>query len=415
VLPETIVIVGAGLAGAKAAETLRAEGFDGRIVLVGDEPVRPYERPPLSKDYLRGEAGFDSAAVHESDFYDAHDIELRTSTAVTAVRPTDSEVELGDGERIRYQRLLLATGATPRRLPVPGADLPGVYALRNVDDADAIRTAVTGGGPVVVIGAGWIGAEVAASSRQLGADVTMVDLVDVPLERVLGPEVGAIYRDLHRDHGVTLRLGVGIESIGGAGKVEEVRLGDGSVLPAAAVVVGVGVVPRVDLAAAAGLETDNGVRTDEYLRTSAPQVYAAGDVANAWHPSHETWIRLEHWSSALNQGPVAAKNMLGIPTPYDKVPYFFSDQYDHGMEYRGWAPTYEQVVFRGDPAGGEFIAFWLESGVVRAAMNVNVWDQGEALERLLLTRANPSPAALADLDTELAELAGPAGAPVATA
>ena len=404
--PETIVIAGAGLAGAKAAETLRTEGFGGRIVLAGDEAVRPYERPPLSKGYLRGEAGFDAAAVHDADFYAAHDIELRTSTAVTAVYPADSEVELSDGGRFRYQRLLLATGAAPRRLPIPGADLPGVYTLRNVGDADAIRTAVTSGGPVVVIGAGWIGAEVAASSRQLGADVTMVDLVDVPLERVLGPEVGAVYRDLHRDHGVTLRLGVGIESLGGSGQVEEVRLGDGSVLPASAVVVGVGVAPRVDLAAAAGLEIDNGVRADVYLGTSAPQIYAAGDVANAWHPFHETWIRLEHWSSALNQGPVAAKNMLGIATPYDKVPYFYSDQYDLGMEYRGWAPMWDQVVFRGDPAGGEFLVFWLGDGVVRAAMNANVWDQGDAIEALLRARATPDPAALADPDTDLADLVG---------
>jgi 3-phenylpropionate/trans-cinnamate dioxygenase ferredoxin reductase subunit len=200
---------------------------------------------------------------------------------------------------------------------------------------------------------------------------------------------------------------VGIESIGGGDQVEEVRLGDGSVLPAAAVVVGVGVAPRVDLAAAAGIQIDNGVRADSYLGTSAPQVYAAGDIANAWHPFYETWIRLEHWSAALNQGPVAAKNMLGITTPYDKVPYFFSDQYDLGMEYRGWAPTYERVVFRGDPAGGEFIAFWLGDGVVRAAMNANVWDQGDNLERLLLTRATPDPAVLADPDTDLADLVGP--------
>jgi 3-phenylpropionate/trans-cinnamate dioxygenase ferredoxin reductase subunit len=397
--------VGAGLAGAKAAETLRTEGFGGRVVLVSDESVRPYERPPLSKNYLRGEAGFDDAAVHETGFYAANDIELRTSTTVTALHPADSEVEFGQRERIRYDRLLLATGAAPRPLPIRGADLPGVFTLRNVGDADAIRTAVTGGGPVVVIGAGWIGAEVAASSRQLGADVTMVDLVDVPLERVLGPEVGTVYRDLHRAHGVDLRLGVGVESIGGADRVEEVRLGDGSVLPATAVVVGVGVTPRVDLAAAAGLEVDNGVRTDAFLRTSAPQVYAAGDVANAWHTFHETWIRLEHWSAALNQGPVAAKNMLGITAPYDKVPYFFSDQYELGMEYRGWAPTYEQVVFRGDPASGEFIAFWLGDGIVRAAMNANVWDQGDDLERLLLARVTPDPAALADPDTDLADLA----------
>ena len=401
---ETMVIAGAGLAGAKAAETLRTEGFGGRIVLVGDEPVRPYERPPLSKAYLRGEDDFDAAAVHDADFYAKHDIELRTSTTVTALHPGDSEVELDGGEQVRYERLLLATGASPRRLPIAGADLPGVYTLRNVGDADSIRAAATGGGPIVVIGAGWIGAEVAASARQLGAEVTMVDLVDVPLERVLGPEVGAVYRDLHRNHGVNLRLGVGIESLSGTERVEEVHLADGSTLPATTVIVGVGVAPRVDLAAAAGLDIDNGVRTDQYLGTSAPQIYAAGDIANAWHPFHETWIRLEHWSSALNQGPVAAKNMLGISTPYDKVPYFFSDQYDLGMEYRGWAPGYEQVVFRGDPASGEFIAFWLGDGVVRAAMNANVWDQGDALEALLLARATPDPAALADPDTDLAAL-----------
>jgi 3-phenylpropionate/trans-cinnamate dioxygenase ferredoxin reductase subunit len=403
---ETVVIAGAGLAGAKAAETLRVEGFGGRVVLVGDEPVRPYERPPLSKAYLRGEAGFDAAAVHEADYYGAHDIELRTSTTVTALHPADSEVELDDGERIRYWRLLLTTGAAPRTVPVPGADLPGVHTLRTVADSDAIRSAVTSGGPVVVIGAGWISAEVAASSRQLGADVTMVDLVSVPLERVLGPEVGAVYRDLHQAHGVTLRLGVGLECIGGAGRVEEVRLSDGSVLPASTVVVGVGVTPRVDLAAAAGLEIDNGVRTDVYLATSAPEIYAAGDVANVWHPFLETSIRLEHWSAALNQGPVAAKNMLGHPTPYEKVPYFYSDQYDLGMEYRGWAPDYERVVFRGDRAGGEFIAFWLSDGIVRAAMNANVWDQGDALEALLIARAAVDPAALADPDTDLAGLAG---------
>jgi 3-phenylpropionate/trans-cinnamate dioxygenase ferredoxin reductase subunit len=401
---ETIVIAGAGLAGAKAAETLRTEGFGGRIVLVGDEPVRPYERPPLSKGYLRGEEGFDAAAVHDADYYPAHDIELRTSTTVTSLDPVASEVELGDGERIRYERLLLTTGAAPRALSVPGADLPGVLTLRTVGDSDAIRSAVTAGGPVVVIGAGWIGAEVAASSRQLGADVTMVDLVEVPLERVLGSEVGAVYRDLHQAHGVTLRLGVGIESIGGSARVEEVRLADGSVLPAAAVIVGVGVLPRVDLATAAGLEVDNGVRTDANLRTSAPQIYAAGDVANAWHPFYETWVRLEHWSAALNQGPVAAKNMLGITTPYEKLPFFYSDQYDLGMEYRGLAPDYDRVVYRGDPAGGEFIAFWLHDGVVEAAMNANIWDQADVIEALLSARAAIDPAALADPDTDLADL-----------
>ena len=402
---ETIVIVGAGLAGGKAAETLRSEGFGGRIVLFGDEPVRPYERPPLSKTYLRTESTFDDAAVHDADFYGARDLELRISSAVAAITPAASEVVLADGARVHYERLLLATGAAPRTLQVPGADLPGVHTLRTVRDADAIRGAVTSGEPVVVIGAGWVGAEVSASARELGADVTMVDLASVPLERVLGPDVGAVYRDLHQAHGVSLRLGVGIDSIRGAARVEEVRLTDGSVVPAATVVAGIGVLPRVELAVAAGLDVENGVRTDACLGTSAPQVYAAGDVANAWHPRYGTWVRLEHWSAALNQGPVAARNMLGLTTPYEKVPYFFSDQYDLGMEYRGRAQAGDRVVFRGDPAGGEFIAFWLHDGVVAAAMNANVWGQGDAIEALLEVRHPVEPAALADPDIDLGDLA----------
>jgi 3-phenylpropionate/trans-cinnamate dioxygenase ferredoxin reductase subunit len=234
----------------------------------------------------------------------------------------------------------------------------------------------------------------------------MVDIAAVPLERVLGPEVGAVYRDLHASHGVRLRLGVGIDAMKGAGRIEEVRLSDGSVLPAGAVVAGIGVLPRTELAAAAGLHIDNGVLTDAQLTTSAPQVFAAGDVASAWHPTYGAPIRLEHWSAALNQGPVAAMNMLGMVTPYERTPYFYSDQYDLGMEYRGWAPTYDRVVFRGDPAGGEFLAFWLRDGVVAAGMNANVWDQGDAIEALLRARAVVDPNALADPDTDLSVLAG---------
>jgi 3-phenylpropionate/trans-cinnamate dioxygenase ferredoxin reductase component len=402
----TFIIVGAGLAGAKAAETLRAEGFDGRLLLFGDEPVRPYERPPLSKTYLRGESSFDAAAVHDADFYKTHEIELHTSTVVASLDPAESRVQLAAGARLAYDRLLLTTGAAPRRPNVPGVELEGFHLLRTVADSDAIRAAATAGNPVVVIGAGWIGSEVAASARQLGAEVTMIDIAAVPLERVLGPEVGAVYRDLHASHGVTLRLGVGIDAMTGAGRIEEVRLTDGSVLPAGAVVAGIGVLPRTELAAAAGLHIDNGVLTDAQLTTSAPQVFAAGDVASAWHPTYGAPIRLEHWSAALNQGPVAAKNMLGMVTPYERTPYFYSDQYDLGMEYRGWAPTYDRVVFRGDPAGGEFLAFWLRDGVVAAGMNANVWDQGDAIEALLRARAVVDPNALADPDTDLAVLAG---------
>ena len=402
----TFVIAGGGLAGAKAAETLRTEGFDGRVVLCGDEPVRPYERPPLSKDYLRGEAAFDDAAVHAADFYAGEDIDLRTSCAVEELDVSASEVRLSSGERLGYDRLLLATGAEPRRLRIPGAELSGIHYLRTVADSDAIRAAASAGVPLVVVGAGWIGAEVAASARQLGADVAMVDPMSVPLERVLGPEVGAVYRDLHRSKGVDVHLGAEIESFAGADAVEEVRLSDGTSLPAGAVVVGVGVVPRIGLAEDAGLVIDNGVVTDAFLLSSAPGVYAAGDVANAWHPRYETHIRLEHWSAALNQGPAAAKNMLGRATPYAKVPYFFSDQYELGMEYRGWASGSDPVVFRGDPAGGEFMAFWLsDRSVVRAAMNANVWDQGDAIDALLAAGHAVDLRALTDPDTDLASLA----------
>lgn len=405
---QAFVIVGASLAGAKAAETLREEGFEGRILLFGDEAVRPYERPPLSKDYLRGESDFDAAAVHEEGFYDKHGIELRTSTPVARVDPRAADIELGTGERVPYDRLLLATGAYPRRLTIPGADLPGVRYLRSVADSDALREAIVNAAnsssPVVVLGAGWIGAEVAASSRQLGADVSMIDLASLPLERVLGAEVGAFYRDLHIEHGVKMHLGAGIEALHGANAVEEVRLANGKTLPAGLVVVGVGVLPRTELAESAGLDLDNGVLTDEHFLTSTPNIYAAGDVANVFYPMYGTHIRLEHWSAALNQGPAAAKNMVGHPTAYDKVPYFYSDQYDFDMEYRGWSKSYDQVVFRGDVSRREFISFWLEDSTVVAAMNGNIWDQGEPIEALLRARRPVEPEQLADPKVELNDL-----------
>jgi 3-phenylpropionate/trans-cinnamate dioxygenase ferredoxin reductase component len=400
----TFVIVGASLTGAKAAETLRAEGFDERVVLIGAEDERPYERPPLSKDYLRGEAERATVYVHPEGFYAEHDIELRLGRTAVSLNVAGRELALDDGERLRYDRLLLATGAEPRRLSIPGGDLDGVLYLRSVADCDALRARLDRGGAVVVIGAGWIGAEVAASARQRGLDVTVIDPLTVPLERVLGTEVGAVYRDIHLDHGVQMLLGTGVEAFEGGTAVERVRTSDGRVLDCDFVVVGVGVQPRIGLAVQAGLAVENGILVDEHLQTSAAGVFAAGDVANAHHPFYEERIRVEHWANALHQGPVAARAMLGEPDVYDRLPYFFSDQYDVGMEYAGFARSWDRVIFRGDPATREFIVFWLTGDRVVAGMNVNVWDVIDPIQRLIGERVAVDDRRLADPDVPLAEL-----------
>jgi 3-phenylpropionate/trans-cinnamate dioxygenase ferredoxin reductase subunit len=400
---QTHVIVGASVAGAKAAETLRSEGFEGRVVLVGAEAKRPYERPPLSKDYLRGEAGMEKVYVHDEGFYAEHDIELQLDRRAVGLDTFSSELALDNDERLRYDRLLLATGAQPRRLPVPGVELDGVLYLRSVEDSDALRGRLDRGGTVVVVGAGWIGAEVAASARQRGLDVTMLDPLGVPLERVLGVEVGTVYRDIHTDHGTKLLMGVGVEAFEGGTAVERVRTSDGRVLECDFVVVGVGVEPRTELGANAGLSLDNGIAVDDQLRTSAPEVFAAGDVANAHHPFYGERIRVEHWANALNQGPAAARSMLGGREPYDRLPYFFSDQYDVGMEYSGFARTWDRVVFRGDPTSREFIAFWLVEDRVVAGMNVNVWDVTDPIQALIRDRVPVDDRRLADTDIPLTQ------------
>jgi 3-phenylpropionate/trans-cinnamate dioxygenase ferredoxin reductase component len=402
---QTNVIVGASLAGAKAAETLREEGFDGRVVLLGTEQERPYERPPLSKDYLRGEAGREKVYVHDEGFYADHDIELRLGRTALSLDTANTKLELDDGEQLSYDRLLLTTGAEPRRLSVPGAELDGVFYLRSVRDSDALRERLDRGGAVVVVGAGWIGAEVAASARQRGLDVTLVEPASVPLERVLGKEIGAIYRDIHADHGVRMLMGTGVEAFEGDGAVERVRTSDGRVVDCDFVVVGVGVQPRTALAAEAGLAIRNGVLVDEWLRATAPGVFAAGDVANAQHPFYGEPIRVEHWANALNQAPAAARNMLGESASYDRLPYFFSDQYDVGMEYSGLARGCDRVVLRGDPAEREFVAFWMFEDRVRAGMNVNVWDVTDPIRRLIAERIVVDDRQLADNDLPLDQLA----------
>ena len=401
---QTFVIVGASLAGAKAAETLREEGFEGRIVLLGEEAERPYERPELSKGFLLGDKPASKLYVHDEDFYAGHDIELRTSTTVTSLDPGAHEVELAGGERLGFDKLLLATGASPRRFPVAGSDLPGVVYLRRMGESNDLRSAIKEASRVVVVGAGWIGSEVAACAKMLGAEVSVVAPEAVPLERVLGPEVGAVYRGLHADKGVDLRLSTGVDRIEGEQAATGVRTAEGAVVEGDLVVVGIGAAPRDELARAAGLEVDNGVLTDAMLQTSHPDIYAAGDVANALNPFYGKRIRVEHWANALNQGPAAARNMLGAGTAYEKVPYFYSDQYDFGMEYNGYATEWDRVVFRGDPASREFLAFWVAGGRVLAGMNANIWDQGDAIKALVRSGQQVDMARLADPGVALTDL-----------
>jgi 3-phenylpropionate/trans-cinnamate dioxygenase ferredoxin reductase component len=397
-------IVGAGLAGAKAAAALREEGFDGRVVLIGDEGERPYERPSLSKAYLRGED--EVTRVHADGFYSEHRIELRTRTAVERVHVATRTIELRGGERLRYDRLLLATGSEPRRLAVPGAGLDGVHHLRDRTDADALGAALRDGSPrVVVIGAGWIGSEVAASARTLGAEVDLVERGELPLAGVLGPELGRFYADVHRDHGVRLHTGAVVERIEGAGRAERVHLAGGRALDADVVVVGIGAVPRTGLAEHAGLVTRDGVVVDERLESSAAGVFAAGDVASADHPLYGRHVRVEHWANALNQGPAAARAMLGRRVSYDRLPYFFSDQYEVGMEYSGLAAPGDEVVLRGTADSREFVAFWLRGGRVTAGMNVNVWDVAEPIQDLIRSGARVDAARLRDPDVPLDRVA----------
>jgi 3-phenylpropionate/trans-cinnamate dioxygenase ferredoxin reductase component len=337
----TVAIVGASLAGAHAAATLRDEGFEGRVVLVGEEPHRPYERPPLSKDYLQGASDRESVFVHPEAFYSEHEIELRTGIRAVAVDTKNRTVTLADGGSLSYDRLLLATGSQPRTLDVPGADLDGVCTLRTLDDSDRLRRALSQATSVVVVGSGWIGSEVAASARSLGREVTLVGRDQVPLERVLGPEVGEVYRQLHADHGVRLVMGAKVEAIRGSDTVQAVHTSDGQTIAADLVVVGVGAAPRLELARDAGLVLNGGVATDDHLHTSANWVYAAGDVAAAWHPRYRLRLRVEHWANARHHGRVAARNMLGADETYDRVPYFYSDQFDLGMEYSGHAPGWD--------------------------------------------------------------------------
>ena len=383
-----VVIVGGGLAGAKTAEALRAQEFDGDVTLLAAEPQLPYERPPLSKGYLIGKASFDEAVVHPEDWYRDHRIDLRRGTRAGAIDAIGHRVSLADGGAIGYDKLVLATGAGPRRLSLPGADAAGLHYLRTREDSDAIRACLGDGQRLIIIGGGWIGLEVAAAARGAGTTVTLLEAAELPLLSVLGPELAQVFADLHRANGVDLRLGVRIDAITTShGHAVGARLSDGTTIEADAIVAGVGAVPDLTLAESAGLDLDNGVLVDASLRSSDPDIYAVGDIAHHDHPVFGHRVRVEHWATALKQPAVAVAALLGQHTSYTELPYFYSDQYDLGLEYVGYAPngSYDQVVVRGDLARREFVAFWLAYGRIKAAMNVNVWDVVESIKPRIIS------------------------------
>jgi len=404
----TFVIVGASLAGAKAAETLRSEGFAGRIVLIGAEEELPYERPPLTKGYLLGTEPRDKIFVHDHDWYADQRIELRLGTTVTGIDPARHTVSIG-GEALHYDKLLLATGSRPRRLDVPGGDGDGVRYMRTAQDADAILADLDRAGEVLIIGAGWIGLEIAAAARSHGCDVTVVEVDRAPLRRVLGDDVAQIFRELHEANGVRFVFETGVRELGDLdGHVRSAVLDDGMEIAADLVIVGVGITPVVDLAVDAGIGVDNGVVCDASLATTAADVFACGDVASSYRPSLERHLRVEHWHNALEGGPAAARSMLGQQVTYDPVPYFFTDQYNLGMEYAGFGGPHDRVVFRGGRSvEAGFVVFWLdEAGHVTAGMNVNVWDVTDDIQAIIRSGRAIDPDRLADPDVALGDLAG---------
>ncbi len=401
----TYLIVGGGLAGAKAAEALRDNDFDGHIVLFANEEHLPYERPPLSKDFLAGKKALGDFTVHNAAWYRDHDVDLRLGTEVTAIDRDEHAVVLPDGEAIRYDKLLLATGSRSRRPELTGAGADRVYFLRDIEESEAISAVLTDGARLGVIGAGWIGLEVAAIARDRGADVTVVESAKLPLLGVMGPEVAEVFANLHREHGVDLRLDCGVAEISTSdGTATGLRLNDGSEVPADAVLVAVGAAPNVELAEQAGLAmAEGGVAVDASLRSSDPDIFAVGDIAAAENPLLGTRIRTEHWANALKQPAVAAAAMMGRDAVYDELPYFFTDQYDLGMEYVGHSAGYQSVVTRGDLDTREFTAFWLGAGNrVLAGMNVNIWDGLADIKELIRSQREVDTAKLADPNCPLA-------------
>ena len=401
---ESYVIVGANLAGGSAAETLRREGFDGLIHLIGLEPDRPYDRPPLSKEYLRGEKEREKLFFKPPEFYDEQEIGLRLGTGATRLDPAGQTVELDTGETLKYDKLLLATGGRIRKLKVPGTDLEEVYYLRTIGNSQRLAESINRSRKAVVVGAGFIGSEVAASLRMKGLDVTLLEIEPVPLRHVLGDELGEIYAGIHRGHGVDLRLSEGIAEIQGHRRAERVITSSGASIDCDLVVIGVGVAPQTRLVDGTGIEVDNGILVDEYCRTSLPNIFAAGDVANWWHPGLGQRLRVEHWDNALNQGAAAARSMLGRQESYAPLLYFWSDQYDLNIQYLGHAVKWDHIVYRGDPQQQKFTAFFMDDGLVLAALVVNRFRDLRPTRTLISQKVRVDEKQLADESTDLKQL-----------
>lgn len=404
---QTFVIVGGGLAAAKGAEALRANDFDGDVVLIAGEDRLPYERPPLSKEFLAGKQKIADFTTHDADWYRDNKINLRPGTRVESIDRGAKTVTLPDESTVHYDKLLLATGSSSRRPDLAGIDADGVHLLRTYDEAEALSKALESTEHLAIVGAGWIGLEVAASARGRGVEVTVIDPAELPLRTALGPEMGEVFAALHRDHGVDLRLSTSADELvveGGA--VTGVKLSSGETVSADTVLVAVGAAPNVALAEQAGLDLDlGGVAVDSSLRSSDPDIFVVGDIAAAQHPILGERIRVEHWANALNQPAIAALGMLGQDAQYENLPYFFTDQYELGMEYSGYAPTYDKVVVRGDLDTREFVAFWVDSaGSVLAGMQVNIWDALDDVKRLVAAQSAVDLVKLADPDVALGDL-----------
>ena len=401
----TIAIVGASLTGQSAAATLREEGFDGRVVLVGAEPQLPYDRPPLSKNYLRGGMPFEKTLLRPPEFYRERQIETRLGTTVVRVDVEKRALQLDGGDRLEFDNVLIATGGRNRRFPIPGLDLPGVYDLRTVADADRIRDAIARGGRAVVVGMGFIGAEVAASMRQCGLEVTAIEPFKTPLYRALGEDIGRVVEALHRDHGVAMILGDAVAAFEGKGRVERVVTRDGRRIECELAVFGLGIEPVTEVVAGTGVRVDNGIVVDDQCRTNVPGVFAAGDVANHFHPVCGRQMRVEHWQNGVKQGAAAARSMLGRGQPYDEVHWFWSDQYDANIQYAGFHAAWDAVVVRGSLAERKFLAFYMAEGRVESVVAIN---QGRDLRRtlpIIKARVAVDPARLADPNVDLRTLA----------